>query len=163
MKIITNLTTAFLLIGVFAEVYALVDTPCRTPQTWSNIQTTQGNLDENSSDKNANGEATNKSLANLILELDENKIKLGKPFSFKVGLCSENNINTVKPDRITANAIMPAHQHGMNYIPKISYNKDSKQYDILGFLFHMPGLWEITISSYHDDKVTHFIKTITIN
>ena len=158
MKIRATLTTVFLLICFFAEVYAFVDTPCEAPQTWTEIQTTQGNTDENSSIKE-----TNKSLPNLVLELDENKISLGKPFSFKVGLCSDNNKNTVKPDRITADAIMPAHQHGMNYTPTIRYNKESKQYDISSFLFHMPGQWEITISSYIDDKVTHYIKTITIN
>ena len=92
-------------------------------------------------------------------ELPTETIKLGEPFSFKVSLCSKNNR---KPDRVTANAIMPAHQHGMNYTPTVTFDEKSNRYVISDFLFHMPGEWEITVSSYLGDKVTHHVKTVLI-
>lgn len=96
----------------------------------------------------------------VIFEWDTEAIKLGEPFSFKVSLCDEKSRT---PDRVTANAIMPAHQHGMNYTPTVTFDKKTNSYIIEDFLFHMPGQWEITVSSYLGDKVKHYTKTVVIN
>ena len=139
----TYLTTGFIVVLFLSSAKAMDDTTCNTQTPWSKIKSTQ---------------LSNADQKNLVLELDESSISLGKPFSFRVKHCGD----TKKPNRITADAIMPAHQHGMNYMPKIIHNEDSPYYDISGFLFHMPGLWEITVSSYQTDEVTHYTKVITI-
>ena len=106
MKISAYLTTGFLLACVYSNAYALDEGTCQPQETWNKIETTH--------EVYANQ-------ANLALELDINTIVLGKPFSFKVKHCDDKGVNqSVKPDRITADAIMPAHQHGMNYTAKIS-------------------------------------------
>lgn len=94
------------------------------------------------------------------IELNVESIQLGEPFSFTFSLCDEKNS---MPDRVTANAIMPAHQHGMNYTPTVTFDEDSNRYDISDFVFHMPGEWEITVSTYQNDEVTHYTKTVVIN
>ena len=49
---------------------------------------------------------------------------------------------------------MPEHRHGMNYKPEISAMGDGL-YEGRGFLFHMPGRWEITVSVYSDAEPSH--------
>ncbi|MEE9395333.1 MAG: FixH family protein [Planctomycetota bacterium] len=45
---------------------------------------------------------------------------------------------------VTADADMPAHGHGMNTKPITSKTGDG-QYEVEGFLFHMPGYWELYV------------------
>ena len=156
MNIKSYLTFVFLFLCISAEVFAFDDSNCGLSETWSEVQNQQDDLKQSKNNI--------VKMPSLKLILDSNNIKLGQPFSFNVELCNNNKEQVVsKPDRITADAIMPAHQHGMNYIPKINFNDATKGYEVSGFLFHMPGEWEITISSYYADKATHYTKLITIN
>lgn len=143
MKIRVYFTSLFFVICVFAEALAFVGPSCEVPKGWMVMET------ENESN---NDQQT-------IIDLDASTIRIGQPFSFNVSLCSDNE---VKPDRMTVNAIMPAHQHGMNYTPTVSYIEESKSFEVDGFLFHMPGVWEITIASYQGEDVTHYSKNITV-
>lgn len=155
MNIKIYLTSLFLCVCFSSDGYAVVEDNCDLSEIWSEVQQQQ---DDSTQSENKTVE-----MPALKLILDANSIKLGQPFSFNVELCKNNKEEVSKPDRITADAIMPAHQHGMNYRPKINFNDETKHYEVSGFLFHMPGEWEMTISSYHADKATHYIKMITIN
>ncbi len=69
-------------------------------------------------------------------------VKVGLPFVIDISVCSRDN---AKIDRLSIDARMPAHRHGMNYKPEIAPRGDGA-YEARGFLFHMPGRWEITLS-----------------
>ena len=143
MKIRAYLTGAFFVLCVFAETIAFVGQPCDFSDDWMTM------------DVNKNHPKQLQALINL----DTTAVSTQNPFSFQVAFCGGSGL---KPQRITASAHMPAHQHGMNYISSVSYLDQSNRYEISGFLFHMPGLWEITISTYLNDAPTHFTKQITI-
>ena len=143
MKIRAYFTGVFFVICVYAEALAFVGGPCEIPKGWIAMETEK--------ESNRNNKA--------LFDLDASAISIGQPFSFNVSLCGESDVN---PDRVTVNAIMPAHQHGMNYTPTVSYIEDADSYEVEGFLFHMPGVWEITVASYMDENVTHYTKSIMI-
>lgn len=69
-------------------------------------------------------------------------IKVGAPFAVDVRVCSPDN---ARIERLVIDAHMPAHRHGMNYRPEVTA-KGEGVYEARGFLFHMPGKWEIMLS-----------------
>ncbi|MEP4194111.1 MAG: hypothetical protein ABJL99_00585 [Aliishimia sp.] len=64
---------------------------------------------------------------------------VSEPFDIELQFCGD--ITTV-----SVSAIMPAHQHGMNYFPKIEAREDGVV-GVSGMVFHMPGIWQIQVSS----------------
>jgi nitrogen fixation protein FixH len=79
------------------------------------------------------------------------RIVVGEPFVVYVRVCDADG----KPiDRLTIDAAMPAHRHGMNYRTEISALGEGR-YEARGFLFHMPGRWEITLSIYSGTAPKH--------
>jgi hypothetical protein len=69
-------------------------------------------------------------------------VKVGRPFAIDVSVCAPDG---AKVERLVIDARMPAHRHGMNYKPEIT-PKGEGAYEARGFLFHMPGKWEIMLS-----------------
>lgn len=69
---------------------------------------------------------------------------ISKPFEIDLYFCGDGIDNI---DRIKVDAIMPAHQHGMNYTPEI-YGIEPGIYKISGMFFHMPGMWELQVSTH---------------
>ena len=68
------------------------------------------------------------------------EVRVGEPFALRITGCSEGLAVT------GADAGMPSHGHGMNYRPRVE-NIDDGFAVASGFLFHMPGLWEIRIEA----------------
>ena len=140
-------SAVFVIACFFAESYAFVASDCEPGNGWFAMEAAE----------------TTKPGANVaesaIIDLDADSIVLGKPFSFSLRLCADE---LKKPDRLTANATMPAHKHGMNYTPTVVFDKESDSYKVEGFLFHMPGEWEITLAMYRDDKASHYTRSVTI-
>ncbi len=68
------------------------------------------------------------------------EIPLAQPFSILVTICGEAAVGAVRVD-----AIMPAHQHGLNYVPKVTVLND-RLFRVDEVLFHMPGLWELQVN-----------------
>ncbi len=84
--------------------------------------------------------------------------KVGSPFDVELKVCNSGN-HTV--DRLAVDATMPAHKHGMNYQPLL--NKTAYgSYKATGFLFHMRGVWQITVSVYSNGKPTHLSVDIDV-
>lgn len=86
---------------------------------------------------------------------------LSMPFNVDLYFCGNENTMV---ERIKIDAIMPAHQHGMNYTPQILELGDGK-FQAASMFFHMPGIWQLQVSAYHvsaeNDKpilFTHDIK-----
>ena len=67
------------------------------------------------------------------------KIPLAKPFVIHLTVCTDTEITGLDLD-----AIMPVHQHGMNYRPTIAAT-GAGSYRVEGMLFHMPGHWELQV------------------
>jgi hypothetical protein len=85
------------------------------------------------------------------LRTSPSPVVVGAPFAVQLLVCANHGMRI---DRLTMDANMPAHRHGMNYVPEISVSGDGL-YEGRGFLFHMPGRWEITVSVYSDAEPIH--------
>ncbi|WP_170332037.1 FixH family protein [Ruegeria arenilitoris] len=89
-------------------------------------------------------EATGQRLSSKVLDAPEvhmvvDEVPLAQPFSILISVCDEIAIDTLRVD-----ATMPAHQHGMNYVPKVTELGDGL-FRVDDMLFHMPGLWELQV------------------
>jgi hypothetical protein len=97
---------------------------------------------------NACNETENESMVAIHSETNDLRLQLhipkptvGEPFSMQVAICDDNRATT---DELYIDAIMPAHGHGMNYLPDVSASAPGV-FQIDGMLFHMPGDWKINI------------------
>lgn len=90
------------------------------------------------------------------VELVIEDIPLSQPFSMEIKFCDDADIQSVSVD-----AIMPAHQHGMNYTPVI-VDLGEGSFRVDGMLFHMLGVWEIQVGLVRDKGVTRYTQTITL-
>ena len=84
------------------------------------------------------------------------KVESDKMFSVVIHLCSRQAI-----ERITVDAHMPEHRHGMNYKPRMVQNPDGS-YHATGFLFHMPGKWEFVFEVRADGEVERFSHAVMV-
>ena len=79
------------------------------------------------------------------------------PFVVEFEVCASDGRRV---ERLAIDAAMPAHRHGMNYKPELVALGNGR-YEARGFLFHMPGRWEITLS-LHDgtasSQLTHVLE-----
>lgn len=74
------------------------------------------------------------------------EIPVAQPFGLSLLLCGD------APGTIEVDAIMPAHQHGMNYRPTVT-DQGNGSFRVEGMVFHMPGIWELRVSVQRDDAV----------
>ncbi|WP_319546338.1 hypothetical protein [Ruegeria conchae] len=56
---------------------------------------------------------------------------------------------------------MPAHQHGMNYTPKVTA-LDGGTFRVDDMLFHMPGLWELQVDVDINDQSIFYTSKIAL-
>jgi hypothetical protein len=68
------------------------------------------------------------------------RIALGEDFLLELAVCPKRSAEL--PARIVLDAHMPEHRHGMNYRPSVT-PLGSGRYRSQGWLFHMPGRWEL--------------------
>ncbi|WP_170383475.1 hypothetical protein [Ruegeria atlantica] len=79
-----------------------------------------------------------------------NEIPLAQPFSILLTVCSEIAVSELRVD-----AVMPAHQHGMNYLPVVTATGDGV-FRVDDMLFHMPGMWELQVDfEYNGQSVSY--------
>lgn len=143
------LFSAMFVIACFvADAYAALSSDCEVTAGWTSLQ-----LDDSAS-------GHDKPVVKGEIDLDPDSIQLGKPFSFNARFCPKHSI---KPDRVVADATMPAHKHGMNYTPTVTLDETSGLYHVENFVFHMPGEWEITVSAYAGEEATHYVHTLTVD
>jgi hypothetical protein len=74
-------------------------------------------------------------------------LPLGEFFGVTVSACHRSGarLTTMKID-----ATMPAHRHGMNYLPTVAAEGGGR-FLARGLLFHMPGRWELAFDLATDD------------
>jgi len=81
--------------------------------------------------------------------------KVGEFFSIDFSVCSTGVL--MPAEQFKVEAMMPAHRHGMNFVPKITMIGHSI-YRAEGLMFHMPGVWAL-IFEYHDGSGTRRLIT----
>ena len=101
------------------------------------------------SDSNGKHLAVSNSTIRIQYQFDPSTIQVGEPFSLAFQVCDKqqalNGITLVKFD-----ATMPAHGHGMNYLPQLQALGQS-QYRIDDLLLHMPGVWQFSFDVRYGD------------
>lgn len=63
--------------------------------------------------------------------------------------------------KLTVDATMPEHNHGMNVKPKVKA-LGKGLYEVQGLLFHMAGYWEIKVGIAEDGKRENVIFGVTV-
>jgi len=83
-------------------------------------------------------------------------IPLAQPFSMQIKVC-----DPAAAKRVRVDAIMPAHQHGMNYRPEVTGMGDGL-FAVDGMLFHMPGMWEVRVTIDFDDQSVAYTHMVSL-
>lgn len=83
----------------------------------------------------------------LVWRVDPAPLRLGDFFSVVVSACERRaqRVATLKID-----ATMPAHRHGMNYLPTVAAEGGGR-FNARGLLLHMPGRWEFAFDVASDE------------
>ena len=77
-------------------------------------------------------------------------VRRAHPFSLQLQFCGVDG-----PEDVNLDAVMPAHQHGMNYDPVIT-TQGQGIYQVDGMMFHMPGHWEIRVEAVlHGETIAY--------
>lgn len=87
--------------------------------------------------------------ATLSFKADPEPIRIGQHFSVDVLVCASDG--SPFAGDLSANAVMPAHNHGMNYKPTVTPGKDGA-FRIDGLMFHMPGKWQFQFDLRQDGR-----------
>ena len=82
-------------------------------------------------------------------------IPVSTPFVIGITSCDEF------AGTLTFDAIMPAHQHGMNYAPEITATEPG-QFEINNVVFHMPGAWELQIAFTTSNQTYLYTKEVMV-
>ena len=142
------LLSAIFVMWCFAlDAYAFINHSCDLSNGWVTLKSSQPDT------------------SRAIINLKPETIKLGQPFSFKLVIGSSELAKAGQlppPDRVTATATMPAQQFGMNDSSTVTHTKGSDHYGVQDFVFHKPGIWEISISGYWGDSATHYTQSLTV-
>lgn len=78
---------------------------------------------------------------------------VGQLFALDFALCAKSG---ALPQRVRVDAQMPAHRHGMNYVPSVQTMAQGV-YRAEGLMLHMPGRWQFLFELSADgrtDRVT---------
>jgi hypothetical protein len=79
---------------------------------------------------------------------------VGEHFALEIAVCPA-------PERLSVDAWMPAHRHGMNYRPSITALGGGR-YRAQGLLFHMPGRWEYQFEVHHGGTTERLGHAVTL-
>ena len=82
------------------------------------------------------------------ISLRREGITVGQPFAVDLAVCAAGSLNI---ERITIDATMPLHRHGMNYKPSLA-ELGKGRYRAQSFVFHMPGLWRVVVTAYQQGQ-----------
>ena len=94
----------------------------------------------------------------VMLNVAPRQVTVSAPFEAHVTTCAAQSISV---KRVTIDATMPRHRHGMNYLPSLK-KTGNDSYTASGMLFHMPGLWRIEVGVSVDGKTQRFFHDIEV-
>ena len=84
-------------------------------------------------------------------------IEVGRHFTIDAIVCTAG----APPTLTRVDADMPEHRHGMNYRPTLS-GKGAGRYLAEGFLFHMPGRWQLVFDVEHAGRRTRLATDVVV-
>ena len=82
------------------------------------------------------------------------QITVGEQFVLELAACPKTGQSI--PARVTLDAHMPEHRHGMYYRPSLKATA-SGRYRSEGWLFHIPGRWDF-IFDLGGERLTHSVR-----
>ena len=82
------------------------------------------------------------------------RIALGEHFALEYAVCPKTG--GAAPERVSADAWMPEHRHGMNYKASVTALGDGR-FRAEGLLFHMPGRWEFVFEA-GGERLAHSVR-----
>jgi len=86
-------------------------------------------------------------------------IKVGQHFAVEAIVCPGRTAGG--DGGLIVDAYMPEHRHGMNYRPRVT-GKGNGRYLADGFLFHMPGHWQLRFDVERDGKTERLVTDIDL-
>ncbi len=94
----------------------------------------------------------------IHIRLGPQDVPLNAPFDAAVVVCAAS---VPLPARVTVDATMPAHKHGMNYEPRTA-QIGAGHYQVRNLLFHMPGVWRLEVTAYDGDKPHRYTHDVSV-
>ena len=88
--------------------------------------------------------------AALAFRPEPRPIRLGEPFAIELAVCMRGSATL---ERITVDATMPEHRHGMNYAPTV-VSRGAGRWRAEGLMLHMPGRWQLAFEVRAGGAVT---------
>lgn len=86
-------------------------------------------------------------------------IAVGKPFSIEFEVCPRGASSPI--ERLSVDAWMPDHRHGMNYRPTLTGQAPSViRAD--GLVFHMPGRWQLVFEAAIAGRTLRLTEDVTV-
>lgn len=94
----------------------------------------------------------------IHIQFNPKDMPLNVAFDAIVTVCSQSER---APTRLTVDATMPAHGHGMNYGLN-AVRVDGRTYEVKNFLLHMPGVWRLEVTVYENNKPHRFTHDVNL-
>ncbi|MGE4220916.1 MAG: FixH family protein [Alphaproteobacteria bacterium] len=83
-----------------------------------------------------------------VLGFEPKEPAVGEPFRLHLAICDP--AGRPAEGRVAVSAEMPAHGHGMDYVPSVREDGPGR-YMAEGLLLHMPGLWRFAVDLHRPD------------
>ena len=88
------------------------------------------------------------------------RIAVGRHFTMDIVVCPRTSGGSA-PESLRVDAHMPEHKHGMNYRVTVT-PAEGARYLAEGFLFHMPGRWELVFELRADGRTDRAMRSIVL-
>ncbi len=85
-------------------------------------------------------------------------VPISAPFEIAVQVCAPDRADVTE---IEFDAVMPAHQHGMNYDPEI-VEVEPGLFRVSNIVFHMPGSWELRVAARTDAERFTYVAEVEV-
>lgn len=85
-------------------------------------------------------------------------ITVSRPFQMKLTVCSDS---TPAVDQLKVDAWMPRHKHGMKYSTTVQ-SLGAGEFTVSNMVFHMPGFWQVRVSTQQQNVEASYVLDITV-
>jgi cytochrome c peroxidase len=96
-------------------------------------------------------EGTRLESRSYVLVFQVENLSVARHFSAEIAACSKSG--APPPDNLKVDAHMPAHRHGMNYVPTVKRLRPGR-WRAAGLMLHMPGEWEL-VFTLEGERMAH--------
>ena len=86
-------------------------------------------------------------------------VPMGRHFTVDIAVCPR--AGAAPPERVSLDARMPEHGHGMNYKALVK-PAGAGRFHAEGLMFHMPGRWELTFDVHEGASAVRLTDSIVL-